>query len=113
MIAEAEAARIESLQGNLAALERKIANLVSAVEGSGHAPEILISHLPARQAMAAEDFQAQIDQVGGLALALGSATDDEKADRYQKLGLNATYEPLAHQLQRSLCQGSRCVRGGT
>lgn len=45
---EAEAARIEALREKLAALERKITNLVSAVEGADQAPEVLITQLSAR-----------------------------------------------------------------
>ncbi|WP_198663984.1 hypothetical protein [Jiangella endophytica] len=69
----------------------------------------------ARQAMAVEDVQELNDHVGGLAAALESATDHEKADLYQELLLSLTYEPLAHQLRAELVPGVRLsgrVRGG-
>jgi hypothetical protein len=61
--------------------------------------------------MVAEDVQALIDHVGGLAAALERATDDEKADLYQELGPSLTYEPLARQLRAELAPGVRlCAR---
>ncbi|WP_157987788.1 hypothetical protein [Jiangella endophytica] len=129
----AEIARLESSREKLATLERKIVNLVAAVEGAEDAPELLIqklsarSHerdrlkseiarLTARQTIAAEEVEELIDYVGGLPAALREATDEEKADLYEGLGLDLSYEPLAHQLRAELVPGvspSGRVRGGT
>ena len=129
----AEVARADVLREKLAAVEAKITNLVAAVEGADSAPEVLIdqlsartherdklkgelARLAARRAIAAEEVEELIDYVGGLASALREATDEEKADLYQELGLDLTYEPLAHQLRAELVPGGRLngrVRGGT
>jgi hypothetical protein len=55
-----------------------------------------------------------IDYVGGLASVLGEVTSEEKADLYQELTLDPTYEPLAHQLRAELVPGESiwmCPRG--
>lgn len=75
-----------------------------------------IARLAARQTIAVEEVKELIAYVGGLASALREATDEEKADLYQELGLDLTYEPLAHQLRAELVPGVRLsgrVRGGT
>lgn len=97
-------ARADVLREKLAAFEGKITNLVAAVGGADAAPEVLINQLTARtherdklrgelarlaarQAIAAEEVEELIDYVGRLASALREATDEEKADLYQELGL--------------------------
>lgn len=103
----AEVARTDALRGKLAELEQKITNLVAAVEGAEAPPDVLIqelsersverdrlkgeiARLTARESLAAEEVQELIDYVGGLASALADATDDEKGELYEELGLDLT-----------------------
>jgi hypothetical protein len=129
----AEEARCELLREQLANVNRKISNLVDAIENADGSSDILTKKLAERSVerdriqaeldrltrrieLAEEDIRDLIEYVGGIAAALNAADRADKGLLYKELGLRLTYLPAANQLRAELGTGvslSGRVRGGT
>jgi site-specific DNA recombinase len=127
----ATAARRGSMLSQLGELDRKIANLITAIE-SGREPSLLIDQLARREAerealkvrLAAAAgpsvlTTAQVDSLmqglGGICQMLRDASPKERAAAYASLGVRMVYDDRSHQVRVSadLTRVAGGVRGGT
>lgn len=101
---------VVALRHRKAQLDEAVANLTGAIErglisqavlDQLHTREIELAQVKAELAVAArpvvavspEQVQGWIEALGGLAAALGKATDAERQDIYEALGLRLDYDP--------------------
>ncbi len=101
---------VAALHQRIKDLDRKIENLVVAIENAPESAAILAKKLAQRTSerdeaaaklkrvtttaeLTVADITALIDQLGGIVKALKHATADERAEIYEALALKLTYEP--------------------
>ncbi len=122
-----QSAKLAGLRAELAQLDRKIDNLMNAIEDGGN-PRVLMDQLAKRQAQRQalrirltgtvaprtpdpEQISAILTELGGLSAVLRTA--DPTA--YSTLGLHLVYDDRTHQVRvtADLARVAKCVGGGT
>ncbi len=124
----AGATRLAGMRARLVDLDRKIANLVVAIEDGGDA-KLLTGQLAQRSAerdalkvrmitaeptfLTSEQITAIVQGLGGITEALKSATAQERAAIYESLAIRLTYDDRTNQIRATsdrVCRGG-CRRG--
>lgn len=119
------AARLAGMRAQLADLDRKIANLVAAIEDGGDT-KLLTDQLTQRSAerdalkvrmvtaeprfLTSEQIATIVHGLGGVTEALKSATAQERAAIYESLAIRLTYDDRTNQVRATSDLG--CVVGG-
>ncbi|MDA8043692.1 MAG: recombinase family protein [Actinomycetota bacterium] len=127
----ASAARLSGMRSQLADLDRRIANLVDAVE-TGADPGPILRQLSQRTAerdalavrmataarpstLSGTQIEAITAELGGIAEALQRATTEERAAIYASLDIRLDYDDRSHQVRATsnLARVANRVGGGT
>jgi hypothetical protein len=109
----AAAARLAGLRGQLGELDRKIANLLTAIENGGDS-RLLAAQLARREAereamtanlarargtaMTKDQIEAILRALGGISQILRDATTMERAAVYESLGVRMEYDDRSNQV---------------
>ena len=127
----AAAARRAGMLAQLRDIDRKIANLVAAIE-SGRDPSVLLDQLARRNAerealktrlavgagaslLTTDQVDVLLRTLGGIGQVLREASPQERADAYSALGVRMVYDDRVHQVHvtADLARVAAGVGGGT
>jgi site-specific DNA recombinase len=124
------ASRLAGLRTQLGELDRKVGNLLTAVESGGNS-RLLTAQLTRREAereamsvrlaqaadtaMTKDQVEAIVQALGGIGQVLREATTAERAEVYQSLGVRMVYDDRSHQVRGTadLARVAGGVGGGT
>ncbi|MGH9071202.1 MAG: recombinase family protein [Acidimicrobiales bacterium] len=126
-----QSAKLAGQRAELAQLDRKIDNLMAAIEDGGDARMLmdqLAKRQTQRQALSVRlsatptprtpdpaQISAILTELGGLSAVLRTADPSARASAYNTLGLHMVYDDRTHQVRvtADLARVAKCVGGGT